>query len=74
MSAVARILADITPNIADARAPVGAFHPGEYQRCPHCNSTQWFIGRVVATCARCEMPMPIVIIFEQPQSDEGIIS
>lgn len=37
-----------------------SYRPGQSNTCPSCGATQFYVGRVVAECARCEAPMPIV--------------
>ena len=46
------------------------FYQGEHNRCPSCGATQWYVGRVVATCARCEGSIPIVTP-QSPAPDAG---
>lgn len=41
---------------------IALYHSGENNRCPSCGQTQWYVGRIVATCARCEAALPIVSI------------
>lgn len=48
-------------NLLGDRAVIGAYHPGEHMRCTYCGGTHWLIGASTASCAGCEMPVPIVI-------------
>ena len=52
------------------RGTVEAYHPGERRRCGACGCEQWHLGRMVATCARCEFSMPIVITQSEGGADE----
>jgi hypothetical protein len=51
------------------RGLVNSYHPGERRRCPSCGGEQWLLGRVVASCARCEMSMPIFSTQDEIQLD-----
>lgn len=42
------------------RGEISLYYSGEHNRCPSCGQTQWFVGRMVATCARCDAALPIV--------------
>ncbi len=41
------------------RGNVILYNRGENNRCPSCGQTQWYVGRQVATCARCDAHVPI---------------
>lgn len=42
--------------------------PGKEQRCSECGGTAWHVGRVTATCARCEAAMLL------PDTHGGFVS
>lgn len=47
---------------------VPLFRMGERNVCPSCGTAQWFVGRTVATCARCNMPLCISMQNASPGS------
>jgi hypothetical protein len=42
------------------RGTVILYYQGETNRCPSCGQTQWYVGRHVAQCVRCEAAIPLV--------------
>ncbi|ALG60884.1 MULTISPECIES: hypothetical protein [Citromicrobium] len=55
---------DRAPTLADriqrgARGYAASYLPGELNRCPSCGCKQWHVGRVTATCSRCDLPLAI---------------
>lgn len=49
------------PLVLLPRAPLAHYYPGELNVCASCGSRQWYVGRKIASCARCEAPLPINI-------------
>lgn len=41
------------------RRMIPAYRPGETQRCPDCDGTQWHLGRSSAECAFCHGVLPL---------------
>lgn len=54
--------------LLNAAARVPTFRMGEANTCPSCGSTQWHVGRQVATCARCDMPLALTALMASPGS------
>jgi len=42
------------------------YHAGVVNHCPGCAGTQWFVGRTMAQCARCETALPLARVAETP--------
>lgn len=49
-----------------ARGNVILYHLGETNHCPSCGHAQWYVGRNVAQCVRCDAAVPLA----SPVSDE----
>ena len=49
------------------------YHQGEVNLCPTCGQSQWYIGRKVAECVRCNAAFPLVspvsIEFSHPEKE-----
>jgi hypothetical protein len=43
------------------RGTVILYYAGERNHCPSCGAEQWFVARNVASCARCDMHIPIMM-------------
>ena len=35
------------------------YRPGEMNRCPSCGQANWYIGRSMAECGNCRMPLAL---------------
>ena len=45
---------------APVKAPnIGSYRPGEFNRCPGCGVSNFFVGRSLAECARCDTALPL---------------
>lgn len=38
---------------------VGLYEPGEFNRCPGCGNSHWYVGRTTAECAFCSTALPL---------------
>ena len=50
----------IGPTSRASRGGAGAYHAGSTNHCPSCGGASWHIGRHVAECAGCGLPLAIV--------------
>jgi uncharacterized protein (DUF983 family) len=55
--------------IATERGYIHIYRAGSENACPSCGRHQWFVGRIVATCAFCDANIPIVTTVQPTPSD-----
>lgn len=45
--------------MAKGRGYFAVYRPGEMNRCPSCGRANWYVGRSMAECGFCAMPLAI---------------
>lgn len=50
----------IAASLRMQRGSPSPFHAGDTNHCPTCGARAWHVGRHVAECAGCGLPLPIV--------------
>ena len=53
------------------RGYVLLYRQAETNACPGCGGTQWFLGRTMAECARCETAIPLMSPLTPGITTEG---
>lgn len=59
--ALAKKPRDARPNVnaIAGRGYHAVYRPGEINRCPSCGMANWHVGRSMAECGFCQMPLAI---------------
>jgi hypothetical protein len=63
-------------NAADSARSRGRtilYHRGIANHCPSCGKQQWFIGRLLATCAFCEDSLPLACPLGEAPSERNAL-